>query len=171
LATHFGEACVEVPVGFKYVTQAMQEHGALLGGESSGGVTIRGHILGKDGVLSAALITEMIARTGKQISVLLQEVYALTGRLYTIEENVPATPEMRIIVPNRLRQAAVSEVMGEPVQRFSQMDGFKYYLPNDSWVLLRFSGTENLLRIFTEADTPDKAQQLVSWAKALIELD
>jgi len=171
LATRFGESCVEVPVGFKYVTQAMLEHGSLLGGESSGGLTIRGHILGKDGVLASALITEMIARTGKHISTLLQEVYALTGRLYTAEKNVPGTPEMRIIVPNRLRNAVVHEILGEPVQRFSQMDGFKYYLPNDNWVLLRFSGTESLLRIFSEADTPEKARQLVEWGTELIAIE
>ena len=171
LAKRFNEPCIEVPVGFKHVTQAMQEHSALLGGESSGGLTIRGHILGKDGVLASALITEMIACTGKHISALLQDVYALTGRLYTVEKNVPATPEMRIIVPDRLRDAAAVEIAGEPVQRFSHMDGFKYYLPNDNWVLLRFSGTEGLLRIFSEADTPEKAQQLVEWGAELIAVE
>jgi phosphomannomutase len=171
LAKRFGEPCIEVPVGFKYVTQAMQEHGALLGGESSGGLTMRGHILGKDGVLASALIVEMIARTGKHISVLLEDVYALTGRLYTVEKSVPATPEMRIIVPNRLRQAAAEQILGEPVVRASHMDGFKFYLPNDNWVLLRFSGTEALLRIFSEGDTPEKAQQLVDWGTQLIAIE
>jgi phosphomannomutase len=171
LASRFREPCIEVPVGFKYVTQAMQEHGTLMGGESSGGLTIRGHILGKDGVLASALITEMIARTGKHISALLQEIYGLTGRLYTVEKNVPATPEMRIIVPNLLRDAAVAEILDEPVERFSQMDGFKYYLANDNWVLLRFSGTEGLLRIFSEADTPEKAQQLVDWGAKRIAVE
>ena len=167
----FGKKLFEVPVGFKYISQAMQEHGALLGGESSGGLTMRGHILGKDGVLASALITEMIARTGKQISALVQDVYDLTGRLYTVEKNVPATPEMRIIVPNRLHDAAVQEILGEPVLRFSEMDGFKYHLPNDNWLLLRFSGTEALLRIFGEADTPEKAQQLVDWGSELIAVE
>ena len=128
LAARFGEPCIEVPVGFKYVTQAMIEHDALLGGESSGGLTIRGHILGKDGVLASALIIEMMARTGKHISDLLQEIYALTGRLYAIEENVPATPEMRIVVPNRLREVQVDQILGCPVLRTSHMDGFKFYL-------------------------------------------
>jgi phosphomannomutase len=171
LTARFGEECIEVPVGFKFVTQAMQEHRTLLGGESSGGVTVRGHILGKDGVLAAALITEMIARTGKRISALVQDVYNLVGRLYAVEKNVPATPEMRIIVPRRLHEAAVQEVLGEPVLRYSEMDGFKYYLPNDNWVLLRFSGTEALLRIFSEADTPQKAQQLVDWGSDLIAVE
>ena len=170
LAARFEEPSIEVPVGFKYVTQAMIEHNALLGGESSGGITIRGHILGKDGVLASALIIEMMARTGKQISQLLQEVYDLTGRLYAIEENIPATPEMRIVVPNRLREMQVDRILGCPVLRTSHMDGFKFYLENDNWVMLRFSGTEALLRIFSEADTPEKAQALVGWGRQMIDI-
>ena len=76
----------------------------MLGGESSGGLTIRGHILGKDGIFASALVVEMLARTGKKISQLLETVYALTGRLYRLEENFPATPEMRIAVPRNLRE-------------------------------------------------------------------
>jgi phosphomannomutase len=171
LAARFGEVCVEVPVGFKYITQGMIEHDALLGGESSGGLTIRGHILGKDGILAAALITEMIACTGKRISQLLQDVYALTGRLYTLEVNVPATPEMKIVVPRQLRETEVSQILSYPVQRVSHADGTKFYLDNDNWLLLRFSGTEALLRIFCEADTVQKAHELVQWGKDLVRLD
>lgn len=171
LAAHFGEKCVEVPVGFKYIAQAMIEHDALLGGESSGGLTIRGHILGKDGILAAALLTEMIARTDTRISQLQQEIYDLTGRLYTAEENVPATPEMKIVVPTHLRQVEVQDIRGYPVHRISHIDGTKFYLANDNWILLRFSGTEALLRIFAEADTQAKAQELIDWARELIDLD
>jgi phosphomannomutase len=170
LAARFGEVSVEVPVGFKYVTQAMNEHDALLGGESSGGMTIRGHILGKDGVLASALIIEMIARTGKHISQLLQEVYDLTGRLYMIEKNVPATPEMRIVVPDRMRQVHVDRILDSRVLRTSHVDGTKFYLENDSWLMVRFSGTEALLRIFAEADTAEKARALVAWGKEQIAL-
>ena len=94
LAGRFGEKCVETPVGFKWIAAGMVEHDALLGGESSGGLTVRGHILGKDGIFAAALIVEMLAVTGKRISQLLEQVYSLTGRLYAVEDNLPATPEM-----------------------------------------------------------------------------
>ncbi len=171
LAARFGEHCVEVPVGFKYITQGMIEYDALLGGESSGGLTIRGHILGKDGILAAALITEMIARTGKHISRLLDDVFALTGRLYTLEVNVPATPEMKIVIPRQLHETKVERIGDYPVHRVSHADGTKFLLDNDNWLLLRFSGTEALLRIFCEADTPQKAQELVDWAKELVRLD
>jgi phosphomannomutase len=83
----------------------MAEHNALLGGESSGGLTIRGHILGKDGIFASALVVEMLARTGQRISPLLERVRVLTGRLYDFEESLPATPEMRIVIPRRLKEA------------------------------------------------------------------
>ncbi len=104
LAAHFGEKCIEVPVGFKHIASAMVAHNALLGGESSGGLTIRGHILGKDGIFASALIVEMLARTREKISQLRRRVYDITGRLYSLEESIPSTPEMRVAVPRRLAQ-------------------------------------------------------------------
>ncbi|MDR2253775.1 MAG: NTP transferase domain-containing protein, partial [Bifidobacteriaceae bacterium] len=105
LAAHYGETAREVPVGFKHVTQGMHDDAALLGGESSGGLTIRGHILGKDGIFACALVVEMLARTGRPISELLDEVYAITGRLCAVEAALPATPEMRLAAPRRLAAA------------------------------------------------------------------
>jgi alpha-D-glucose phosphate-specific phosphoglucomutase len=171
LAAHFGETCYEVPVGFKHVAAAMVEHDALLGGESSGGLTIRGHILGKDGIFAAALIVEMIARTGKKISELRETVYNLTGRLYVVEDNVPATPEMRVVIPRRLAETEITHVGPYPVQRVSHLDGTKFFLENDNWLLLRFSGTEPVLRIFAEADTEEKARELIRWLKDSVALE
>ena len=140
----------------------------MLGGESSGGLTIRGHILGKDGIFASALIVEMLARTGKKISQLRDTVYALTGRLYDAEEAFPATPEMRIAVPRKLRETPTSHVGPFPVVRISHLDGTKLYLENDNWVLLRFSGTEPVLRLAVEADTPAKAAQLLDWLRQFV---
>jgi len=171
LARHFGERCVEVPVGFKHIAAAMKRYDALLGGESSGGLTIRGHIMGKDGILAAALVVEMIARTGKRMSQLLDEVHALTGRLYTVEENLPATSEMKIVIPQRLRKMSIDKLGPYAVRQVSHLDGTKFLLEDDHWVLLRFSGTEPLLRIFSEADSPEKARDLVRWASQLVGLE
>jgi phosphomannomutase/choline kinase len=168
LAHRLGEECYEVPVGFKHVVSTMVEHHALLGGESSGGLTIRGHILGKDGIFAAALVVEMRARTGKKISELRSTVYDLTGRLYTLEETFPATPEMRIAVPRKLREAPCTHVGPYPVIRVSHMDGTKLYLENDNWALLRFSGTEPVLRLVVEADSEGKAQELMAWLKQFV---
>ena len=108
LAAHFGESCFEVPVGFKHIAAGMVAKNALLGGESSGGLTIRGHILGKDGIFAAALVVEMLAKTGAKISQLLERVNGITGRLVSLEDDLPATPEMRVAVPRRLREASTS---------------------------------------------------------------
>ncbi len=174
LAAHFGEACFETPVGFKHITAAMVEHNALLGGESSGGLTIRGHILGKDGIFAAALVVEMLARTRKKISQLLEAVYAITGRLYVVEDGLLATPEMRIIIPRRLKALVQTHATAPvhlgpyPVVAISELDGTKFLLENDNWALLRFSGTEPLLRLFAEADSVEKATELIESLKALV---
>jgi len=171
LAARLGETCYEVPVGFKHIAAAMKQHNALLGGESSGGLTIRGHILGKDGIFAAALVVEMLARTGKRIAELLEDIYALTGRLYVVEENVPATSEMKVIIPRRLREERIERIGPYPVLSVSHLDGTKFLLENDNWVLVRFSGTEPVLRIFAEADTPQKAQELIREMKRMVRLE
>ena len=168
LAHRLGEECYEVPVGFKHIVSTMVEHQAVLGGESSGGLTIRGHILGKDGIFACALFVEMLARTGRKISQLRSEVYDLTGRLYDVEEVFPATPEMRIAVPKSLREAPCGHIGGYKVVKVSHMDGIKLYLENDNWALLRFSGTEPVLRLVVEADTPQKAGEMMAWLKQFV---
>jgi len=163
LAVKFGEKCVEVPVGFKHIASGMVEHNALLGGESSGGLTIRGHILGKDGIFACALFVEMLAATGKKISELREIVYRLTGRLYGVEAGMPAMPEMRYMIPKRLKEHPLAAIGPYRIVSTSHFDGTKFLLENDNWALLRFSGTEPVLRIFAEAERPEKAQELVEW--------
>ena len=163
-----GEQCYEVPVGFKHIVNVMQQHNALLGGESSGGLTIRGHILGKDGIFASALVVEMLARTGQRISELRDRVYAITGPLYDLEEGIPATPEMRIAVPRRLKEAPSSHIGRYPVIRISYADGTKMFLENDNWALLRFSGTEPVLRLSGQADTEEKARELIEWLRQFV---
>ena len=165
LAAAFDEKCIETPVGFKWIAVGMVESHALLGGESSGGLTIRGHILGKDGIFACALIVEMLAKTGKHVSELLQIVWGITGRLYTAEYNLPATADMRIVVPQRVEALIHNGKAPFPVVRVAGLDGTKIYFENDNWALLRFSGTEPVLRISSEADTPEKARALVDWLK------
>jgi len=168
LAAHFKEPCLEVPVGFKHIASAMVAHRALLGGESSGGLTIRGHILGKDGIFASALVVEMLARTNQKISQLRQRVYDITGRLYSLEENIPATPEMRIAVPRRFSQTPFEHIGPYPVVKVSHADGTKFYLGNDNSALVRFSGTEPMLRLFVEADSPEKANALIERLRELV---
>jgi phosphomannomutase len=165
LAKAFGEKCTETPVGFKHIAAGMVADNALLGGESSGGLTIRGHILGKDGIFASGIVVEMVARTKAKISELQEKVWAITGRLYSAEENFPATPEMKIAIPQRLKKDPCTTVAGYAVERISHVDGTKLYLENDNWAQLRFSGTEPVLRLAAEADSPEKAAELIAWLK------
>jgi len=168
LAHALGEECYEVPVGFKHIVQTMLQHNALLGGESSGGLTIRGHILGKDGIFASALVVEMLARTGQKISELRERVYAITGTLYDMDESIPATPEMRIAVPRRLSQGSHTHIGRYPIIRIGQVDGTKMLLENDNWALLRFSGTEPVLRLTVQADTEEKAAEMMHWLRQFV---
>jgi alpha-D-glucose phosphate-specific phosphoglucomutase len=165
MATAFGEKSIEVPVGFKHIAAAMLEQNALLGGESSGGLTVRGHILGKDGIFACALVVEMLARTGKHISEMQQETWKITGRLYSLEDNMPATPEMNAIIPKLINESPITSIGAYPVISVTHSDGTKFIMKNDNWALLRFSGTEPVLRLMSEADSPEKARELIDWLK------
>jgi phosphomannomutase len=165
LAEHFGEQHREVKVGFKHVTAGMDQIGALLGGESSGGLTIHGWLLGKDGIFACALVVEMLARTGRTISQLRATIDEITGRLVMLEDGVPATPAMRVAVPRRLEATPLGHIGPYPVLAVSHLDGTKILLDNDNWALLRFSGTEPVLRMTVEADTTAKAEEMLAWLR------
>jgi phosphomannomutase len=165
MADAFGERSIEVPVGFKHIASAMKANNSLLGGESSGGLTVRGHILGKDGIFACALVVEMLARTHMRITEILDEVWKITGRLYSLEENVPATPEMSVRIPRLMKETTINSIGPYPVLDVSHIDGTKLLLENDNWMLMRFSGTEPLLRLMVEADSLEKAQVLIGWLK------
>ena len=165
MAHKFNEQSYEVPVGFKHIAASMVEHDALLGGESSGGLTVRGHILGKDGIFACALVVEMLARTRKKISEMQEEAWKISGHLYSLEENIPATPEMRVAVPRQLKESPIVAIGEYPVSNVTHYDGTKVLLENDNWALLRFSGTEPVLRLMVEADSPEKARALIDWLK------
>jgi phosphomannomutase len=165
MAAKFNEKSYEVPVGFKHIAASMVEHDALLGGESSGGLTVRGHILGKDGIFACALVVEMLARTGKKISEMQAEAWKISGHLYSLEENIPATPEMRVAIPRQLKESPITAIGEYAVCKVTHYDGTKVLLENDNWALLRFSGTEPVLRLMVEADSPAKAHALIDWLK------
>jgi phosphomannomutase/molybdopterin-guanine dinucleotide biosynthesis protein A len=168
LAEKFSETCQEVPVGFKHVSRAMKETGALMGGESSGGLTIRGHIQGKDGIFAAALLTEMLARTKKSASELRREVLGLVDPLVMEEENLPATPGMRVLVLNRLESSRPERLGNARVRDVSTLDGTRFTMEDGSWTLLRFSGTEPVLRLVAEAESFRKARSLIAALRTLV---
>ena len=95
-------------------------------------------------------------------------MYEITGRLYSLEEGIPSTPEMRVAVPRRLVQQPLEQIASYPVVKVSHADGTKFYLGNDNWALVRFSGTEPILRLFVEADSPEKARALIQHLREFV---
>ena len=160
VAAAYGQECVEVPVGFKHISAGMDAHDALIGGESSGGLTVRGHISGKDGLYAASLLVEMLCVTDKTIGELQSEIHARFGRTHMAEYDWALTEESRERIFRRFMIKKELPALPLPTERVSFLDGCKAYLKG-GWVILRFSGTEPRVRIFAEADTEEMAQALV----------
>lgn len=160
VAASFGESCYEVPVGFKYISAKMDETGAVIGGESSGGLTVRGHIHGKDGIYASTLLVEMIAVTGKKLSQIAEEISAEYGAIHMEERDYRFSQEKKAEIYSRLMVNKELPAMEEPIEKVSYLDGCKVYFKNGGWIIARFSGTEPLLRIFCEMPDPDMARRL-----------
>lgn len=156
IAERHGQACHEVPVGFKHISAAMDAHDAVIGGESSGGLTVRGHIPGKDGVFAGSLLVEMIAASGRRLSELWDDIEAEYGHLDLVETAFTFRPDRKDELAERLGRDDLPHFDGLEVERISHLDGTKVYFTNGGWLVVRFSGTEPLLRVF--AEMPDEAQ-------------
>lgn len=169
-ANSFGEECYEVPVGFKYISAKMQDTNAVLGGESSGGLTVRGHIHGKDGVYAATLLVEMIAVTGKKLSELYQEIVAEFGELYMEERSYSFTKEKKEEIHQSLLVEKKLPNLPYEIAKVSYLDGCKIYFRNGGWVCARFSGTEPLLRIFCEMNNKEDAIEVCKIFEGDLEL-
>lgn len=170
VATSFGEKCYEVPVGFKHISSKMNETDAVIGGESSGGLTVRGHIKGKDGIYAAALLVEMIAKTGKKLSQIYKDIEAECGSIFMEERDYKFNQEKKDAMTKTLMTDKQIPELPFEIEKVSYLDGSKVYFKDGGWVIARFSGTEPLLRIFCEMDTPEKARQVSEIYEQFLEL-
>lgn len=171
IAESFGEKCYEVPVGFKYISSKIDEVNAVLGGESSGGLTVRGHIHGKDSVYAASLFAEMVSVIGKSPSEIIDELEALYGHYVMVEDNLTFDPAVKEDI---LRKIMVEKKLPEfldSIDRVGYEDGCKVYFADGSFVSCRFSGTEPLLRIFAEAEHKEKAKEYIQIFKAFVNVE
>lgn len=158
VAEKFGEKCYEVPVGFKWISGKMLETDAIIGGESSGGLTVRGHISGKDGIYAAALLVEMIAVVGKSMSEIYDEITGQFDPHYMAETDFKFDPSRKPEILNTLMVEKKLPEFSAKVVDVSYADGCKVYFDN-GWIIARFSGTEPLLRIFCEMPNQELAEQ------------
>lgn len=167
IAESFGEKCYEVPVGFKYISSKIDEVDAVLGGESSGGLTVRGHIHGKDSVYAASLFAEMVSVTGKSPSALLDELKKEFGTFVLVEDDMRFDPAIKPVVEKTLMVDKFLPTFKDEITRVNYEDGCKVYF-EDGFVICRFSGTEPLLRIFAESTNPVRAKEYIDTFKKFL---
>ena len=170
VAKKFGEQCYEVPVGFKYISAKMTEVDAVIGGESSGGLTVRGHINGKDGIYAAMLLIEMIAVTGRKISEIYKDIEAECGSIYMEERDYKFSVEKKAEIKRILMEEQRIPDLPYKIEKVSYMDGCKIYFKNGGWVIGRFSGTEPLIRIFCEMPEKEDAIKVCDILKEFLGL-
>jgi alpha-D-glucose phosphate-specific phosphoglucomutase len=158
----------ETPVGFKYVANLMMEKDAIIGGEESGGYGFRGHIPEKDGILSGLYFLDFMTKTGKTPSQLLDYLYSKVGPHYYDRRDFHISAAKRQTIVQRLSSNAPATVAGSKVTKVDTTDGFRFFLGDESWLLIRFSGTEPLVRIYAEAESLERASKLLDEGEKLI---
>ena len=167
LGEMYGVPVHETPVGFKYLGPVMRRENALTAGEESGGYAFRGHIPERDGILSAMYLLDMIVKTGKRPSELLDYLFSKVGPHHFEREDVPFDPELRSQTEQHLASQQPDTLAGRKVVRRDETDGTRFILDRDAWLLIRFSGTEPVLRIYAEADSPEQVSLLLEEARSL----
>ncbi|MBI2080347.1 MAG: phosphoglucomutase/phosphomannomutase family protein [candidate division NC10 bacterium] len=164
-----GVPVYETPVGFKYIGDLLTQGKILLGGEESAGLTVKGHVPEKDGILACLLAAEMVAANGgRPIAALLQDLYRAVGTILSRRINLPLSPAGAA----RLRAVLASPpttLGGERVRSVNRLDGTKLLLEDGSWVLLRPSGTEPMVRLYVEAHSPERLDALEAAGRGLLD--
>jgi phosphomannomutase len=171
VAARNGLTVHETPVGFKYIGQWILKDAIALGGEESAGLSIRGHLPEKDGILACLLVAEMMAARGATLDEQLRDLFRRVGREYwPLRANLRLPEDVKARAVQRLA-GDFSSFLGRRVARADRTDGLKLVFDDGSWVLLRLSGTEPLLRVYTEATTQQESARLCDDARAWIMSD
>lgn len=164
IAEKLGVEVVETPVGFKHVGEAMRIYNPIIAGEESGGLSIQGHIPEKDGILANLLVLEAMAYKGKSLVQLQKELHDFVGCTFIntrVDKKLDSLDEVKPVLE---KFSALDEVSGMKIAKKDYKDGVKLYLEDyKTWILVRPSGTEPLLRIYIESDSQDKIDQIISF--------
>jgi phosphoglucomutase len=150
----------ETPVGFKYIGELINENKIVIGGEESAGLSIQGHYPEKDGILACLLAAEAVAARGTSLTEQLNELYARVGKLYSGRTGIRLTPEIMKALPDKLKQDP-KEIGGRRVDRTNRLDGVKFIFADGSWLLMRPSGTEPVVRIYAESESAKDVEVLL----------
>jgi phosphomannomutase len=160
VAEQRGRQVYETPVGFKFIGELINEDKIVLGGEESAGLSIKGHYPEKDGILACLLAAETVAARGASLTAQLNELYARVGKLEAGRIGVRLTPEVMKALTEKLGQSP-TEIGGRRVSQTNRLDGVKFIFEDGSWLLMRPSGTEPLVRIYAESESATDLEVLL----------
>jgi len=161
LAKHYGLEVQRVKIGFKQISEVMLKEKVLVGGEESGGIAIAGHIPERDGIWNGLTIWEWMIETGKTIEELIQEIYNIIGSFSYMRNDLKITEQLKNTVIEHCKNTEIKNFEKESVLRLETLDGFKYILNEDEWLMIRPSGTEPVLRTYAEGRTKERAEELI----------
>jgi len=159
VAAMLGVKVHETPVGFKYIGALMESEPIIVGGEESGGLSVKGHVPEKDGILACLLMAELVATERKSLGTILEELAKKTGEFHSERINIAVPPDKKEALLKKLG-SGLANIGPYKVQQFITTDGFKYLLPGGEWVAFRASGTEPLIRCYIEAKSPAGMKKL-----------
>ena len=167
IARKLGVKVFETPVGFKYICEIMRKENILIGGEESGGIAFQGYMYERDGMLSSLLLMQMMAMRSQSFDEILKLVEKEFGRLYYVRNDLNYPNELKPKLFAHLSANPPKSFQGLKVERVNAVDGMKFVLEDDNWVLFRLSGTEPILRVYAEATSQALAEALVNEGKKL----
>jgi len=169
LADHYNLELEVTKIGFKYIAEIMTKEDVLVGGEESGGLAIKGHIPERDGIWIGLTILEFMAKREKTLEELIDEVYAKVGRFSFDRDDLHLTDEKKHAIINRCKEGTIENIGSRNVNRVESIDGYKFYLSDDEWLLVRPSGTEPVLRVYAQAADPGKVRSLLDDAHVALQ--
>ncbi len=167
VARFHGIELFETPVGFKYIGELISQNRIVIGGEESAGLSIKGHVPEKDGILACFLVAEMVGHEGKSVGQLLEELYSRVGRFITKRENITLSPEIEEVFAERVN-ALPAEIAGSKVEQVIRIDGTKLVLSDGSWILFRKSGTEPVVRLYGESSSSGRLNEVMRAGREFI---
>lgn len=161
MAEHYGFPYEVVKIGFKYIADIMVAEDVLVGGEESGGIATKGHIPERDGIWMGLIIWEFMAKSGKSLDDLIAEVYEIVGGFKFERSDLHITEDLKMKIVENCKKDAYKEFGEYKVQSVGTIDGFKYFLDDERWVMIRPSGTEPVLRTYAEAPTLEEVRHIL----------
>lgn len=170
LCKHYGLKLDTVKIGFKYICEIMISEDVLLGGEESGGIAIKGHIPERDGIWMGLVIWEFMAKSGKSLEELIEEVYQIVGRFSFERSDLHLKEEVKNRIVENCVQGKYNSFGNYKVMRMEDIDGWKYFFDNENreWLMIRASGTEPVLRTYAESSTKEKAFEILKTAEKIL---